>query len=187
MSLPRQVLPEATYLITRRVILRYMLLRPDRLMTQILLYLLASMARRHGVQVHALCAMSTHLHIVVTDVRSELPSFLRSFHRIVALCTKVLRGWNGPLWDKDPTSVVRLETPAAVVEKIAYVLANPVSAGLVRRACEWPGAKVRVSEIGKGVIRAKRPTVYLDPTNPAWADEAALPISLPPCIEGERA
>src|SRR5512141_162500 len=91
MSQARQVLPMATYLITRRVILRHMLLRPDRVMTRILHYLLAVAARRHGLEVHAFCAMSTHIHLVVTDVRGTLPDFLHTFHRTVALCTKVLR------------------------------------------------------------------------------------------------
>ena len=57
-SQPRQVLPNVTYLITRRVILRHMLFVPDRIMTQILVYLLAVIARREGVEVHAFCAMS---------------------------------------------------------------------------------------------------------------------------------
>jgi REP element-mobilizing transposase RayT len=177
----------ATYLITRRVLFRYMLLRPDGRMNQILRYLLAVLAHRHGIQVHAFCAMSTHIHLVVTDVHGTLPAFLHTFHRIVALCTKVLRRWDEVVWDKSPTSVVRLETPAAIVEKIAYVLANPVIAGLVRRAHEWPGAKSRVHEIGQGTLHARRPDVYLNPKNPNWPLEAALPISLPPCIEPAQA
>src|SRR4051812_32571401 len=187
MSQPRQIDAMATYLITRRVMLRYMLLRPDALMNQILLYLLACAARRHGVQVHAICAMSTHVHLVVTDVRGVMPAFLQSFHRVVARCTQVLRGWKGGVWDKEPTSMVRLETPAAVVREIAYVLANPVTAGLVPHAHEWPGVKVLVNEIGKGVLRARRPVVYLNPKNPEWTEEVTLPVSLPPSIEEEHA
>jgi REP element-mobilizing transposase RayT len=187
MSLARQVLPMATYLITRRVVLRHMLLRPDGRMNQILRYLLAVMAHRHGLQVHAFCAMSTHIHLVVTDVRGTLPAFLHAFHRTVALCTKAHRQWNDVIWDKSPTSVVRLETPAAKVEKIAYVLANPVTAGLVRRAHEWPGAKVLVHEIGRGTLHARRPDVYLDPKNPDWPVEITLPITAPPDIDPARA
>jgi len=183
MSLARQVLPMATYLITRRVVLRHMLLRPDERMTQILSYLLAVTARRHGLDVHAFCAMSTHVHLVVTDVRGTLPAFLHSFHRTVALCTRVLRRWNDVVWDKSPTSVVHLGTPAALVEKIAYVLANPVTAGLVQHAHEWPGAKVLVDEIGQGTLHARRPEVYLDPKNPDWPAEITLPITIPPGIE----
>lgn len=186
-SQPREIVPGATYLITRRVLRRHLLFRPDPAITQLLLYTLAVSARRYGIQVHALCAMSTHLHIVVTDVNGVLPRFLQFFHRIAALGTKVLRQWEGPVWDHASTSVVRLLTRAAVVEKIAYVLANPVAAGLVRHAREWPGATVDVGKLGRGTLRATRPTVYLDPENPQWPEEATLPLALPPIVEQDNA
>ncbi|WP_437988029.1 transposase [Sorangium sp. So ce117] len=187
MSQPREIAPGATYLITRRVLRRHLLLRPDAALTQFLVYTLAVSTRRFGIEVHALCAMSTHLHLVVTDVQGVLPRFLQFFHRIVALGTKVLRTWEGPVWDHEPTSVVRLLTRAATVEKIAYVLANPVAAGLVRHAHEWPGAKSDVSELGGGVLRAARPSVYLDPENRQWPEEATLSFALPPAIEHDNA
>jgi REP element-mobilizing transposase RayT len=180
MSLPRNILPGATYLLTRRVLRRHFLLRPDAVLNNLILYALAVSAQRFGIQVHALCAMSTHLHLVVTDVRGVLPRFLGFLHRIVALGTKVLRAWEGPVWDHEPTSVVRLMTRAAVVEEIAYTLANPVAAGLVRHANEWPGAKVLVDDLGGGVLRAVRPDLYLDPKNPAWPPDVTLEVSLPP-------
>jgi hypothetical protein len=129
--------------------------------------------------------MSDHIHLVITDVRGTLPKFLQAFHLNVARCTQVLRSWNLAVWDKTPTSVVRLETEAAIVEAIAYVLANPVNAGLVRRAHEWPGAKTLVSQIGQGMLQARRPDVYLKPKN--WPEEATLTIALPPGIEPSRA
>jgi putative transposase len=183
MSHPREIAPGATYMITRRVLRRHLLFRPDAAITQLLVYALAVSARRFDIKVHALCAMSTHLHLVVTDVNGVLPRFLQFFHRIVALGTKVLRAWEGPVWDHEATSVVRLLTRAAVVEKIAYVLANPVAAGLVRHAYEWPGAKVDVEELGCGALRAARPQAYLDPENPQWPKEVTLPLALPPAVE----
>jgi putative transposase len=187
MSQPRQIVPGATYLLTRRSLRRHMLFRPDAVITQLVLYALAVSARRYGLHVHALCLMSTHLHLVVTDVEGLLPRFLQFFHRLVALGTKVLRKWEGPVWGHEPTSVVRLLTPDAVVEKIAYVLANPVAAGLVEQAHEWPGAKVLVDELGRGVLRAKRPEVYFAPTNPQWPEEATLELTLPPGIGQDAA
>ncbi|WP_437766238.1 transposase [Sorangium sp. So ce281] len=187
MSQPRQIAPGVTYLITRRVLRRHLLFRPDAAITQLLVYALAVSTRRYGIKVHAHCAMSTHLHLVVTDVNGVLPRFLQFFHRIVALGTKVLRAWEGPVWDHEATSVVRLLTRAAVVEKIAYVLANPVAAGLVPHAHEWPGAKVKVGEIGRGVLCAARPAAYFDPQNPQWPEEATLSITLPPTIEQDSA
>jgi putative transposase len=182
MSQPREIVPGATYLLTRRALRRHMLFRPDAVITQLVLYALAVSARRYGLHVHALCLMSTHLHLVVTDVDGLLPRFLQFFHRLVALGTKVIRMWEGPVWDHEPTSVVRLLTPQAVVEKIAYVLANPVVAGLIEQAHEWPGAKVLVDELGRGMLRAKRPDVYFAPTNPQWPEEATLELTLPPGI-----
>lgn len=164
-----------------------MLLRPDPVMNQILLYLLAVTAARHRIQVHAFCAMSTHMHLVVTDEHCELPEFLHAFHRMVACCTMVHRKWPTSIWDTSPTSVVRLETSVAIEEKIAYVLANPVAAGLVRRAHEWPGATVHANQLGKGTFTARRPEVYLNPQNTLWPAEATLRISLPPGIEPGKA
>jgi len=187
MSQPRQIVPGATYLLTRRVMRRHLLFRPDAAITQLLIYALAVSSRRYGLEVHALCAMSTHLHLVVTDVQGVLPQFLQHFHRIVALGTKVLRKWEGPVWDHEHTSVVQLLTREALVEKIAYVLANPVAAGLVRHAREWPGAKVDARQLGRGVLRARRPVAYLDPENPQWPDEASLPITLPPTVAQDGA
>lgn len=182
MSQPRSIVPGATYLVTRRTLLRHMLFRPDAEITRLIVYSLSVSARRFGIQVHALCAMSTHVHLVLTDVHGLLPSFLHLFHRLVALGTKVLRTWEGPVWDHEATSAVRLLTRQAMVEKIAYTLANPVTAGLVRHAHEWPGATVRVDEIGCGTLHATRPDIYFDATNSQWPQEERLSLTLPPII-----
>jgi hypothetical protein len=160
-----------------------MLFRPDAEITRLIVYSLSVSARRFGIQVHALCAMSTHVHLVLTDVHGLLPNFLHLFHRLVALGTKVLRTWEGPVWDHEATSAVLLLTRQAMVEKIAYTLANPVAAGLVRRAHEWPGATVHVDEIGCGALHATRPDVYFDATNSQWPREERLSLTLPPSIE----
>ncbi len=187
MSHPREILPGATYLITRRALRRHMLFRPDAAITQLIIYTLAVSAKRFGIQVHALCAMSTHLHLVVSDPAGVLPSFLQYFHRLVALGTKVIRAWEGAVWDHEATSIVRLLTRAAIVEKMAYVLANPVNAGLVEAAHEWPGASVPLSDIGHGALRAARPTAYFSPRNLQWPDEVTLPLPLPPSVETGQA
>ncbi len=80
MSHPREIAPGATYMITRRVLRRHLLFRPDAAITQLLVYALAVSAPRFGIEVYAFCAMSTHLHLVVTDVNGVLPRFLQFFH-----------------------------------------------------------------------------------------------------------
>jgi REP element-mobilizing transposase RayT len=184
MSEPRQVVPGATYFISRRTILRHHLLRPDSVIGSLVVFTLAVCASSCNVLVHGYCVMSTHVHLVVTDVDGNIPEFLARFHRLVAMATKVVRNWPGCVWDHMSTSLVRLETREAVIDKLAYVIANPVAAGLVRYAEDWPGAKSRVSELGGGAQRARRPTVWFDPTS--WPDAATLELVPPPDVVPEE-
>jgi len=151
---------------------------------RIFLYFLAVCAERFGVQVHVAVLMSTHEHLILTDVRGNLPRFLERFHRLVALATKVLRKWDGPVWDTAKTSVVRLESEQAIIEKMAYVLANPVSAGLVHRADEWPGVTQPLRGLGQTTMNADRPLGYIDEDNPMWPARAEVVFRLPPALVG---
>lgn len=183
MTQPRQVLAGATSLITRRTLRRHHLFRPDPAIRQLYLYALAVSAREFEVLVHALTLMSTHEHLVVTDTRGCLPDFLRQLHRLVALGTKSLRRWEGPVWDHRRTSVVRLVTERATIEKLAYVIANPVEAGLVEKAREWPGIIFLPQELGRRRIVVRRPEGFFDPDNPKWPETAEMKLSLPSALQ----
>jgi putative transposase len=185
MSYPRNILPGKTYLLTRRTNLRHFLLRPDKEMNELIEYALAVSAKIYGMTVHAYCAMSTHIHVVLTDELGRLPLFLAYFHRMVAMGTKVFRSWDGSVWDSEPASAVELLTHDAIVEKIAYVLANPVAAGAVLNPEDWPGAKTCVADIGQTVMKTKRPNVWLNPT--LWPEMVEMPIKLPSPLAKEDA
>lgn len=182
MTQPREIIQGTTYFITRRVLHRRFLLRPDATMTEFILYSLAVIANRHKIQINAFCAMSTHIHMVVTDPDGVLPRFLRSLHHLIAMGAKALRRWRGAVWDNARTSVVRLLTEEAIIEKIAYTLANPVLAGAVQHAHKWSGAKSLVQEIGVGSRQVPRPRFYLSSQNPKWPNDANLQFELPPLI-----
>jgi putative transposase len=182
MSHARPIRPGTTYLVTRRTERRHCLLRPDSQMNRFICYALIVSAHRHHILVHAFCAMSTHMHYVITDPLGKLPRFLEMFHRLVALGVKNIRKWDGAVWNRSQTSVVALRTRRAIVEKIAYTLANPVAAGLVWNAHEWPGAKTGVYDIGQNALEARRPDECFSPNNPEWVLDTKLPISLPPSI-----
>jgi len=62
MTAPRQVLRNASYLVTRRCAQRQFLLRPSRATNDTFLFVLAVAARRFDVQVHAFCVLSNHVH-----------------------------------------------------------------------------------------------------------------------------
>ncbi|UJR87081.1 transposase [Sandaracinus amylolyticus] len=179
MTQPRLIEPDAVYLITRRAVRRHHLFAPDPRMNRIFLYTLAVAAKRAGVRVHAAVLMSTHEHLVVSDPDGRLPELLHYLHRHVALATKVLRRWEGSVWDHEPTSVVELRTPNAVVEKIAYAIANPVAACLVPRAKDWPGVTTRPHELGRATWRIERPTEYFGRDDDKWPPFIELHLEVP--------
>jgi putative transposase len=179
MTLPRCVLPGQTVMVTRRCVRRTKLLRPDAAFNQLYIYCLAVIAERHRIAVHAAVVMSTHEHLVLTDTEGRLPLFLRELHRLLALGVKVLRRWDGAVWDHERPSVVHLRTQQAVIEKLAYVMANPVEAGLVKHAKQWPGVWVGPGDLGRSRLQAFRPDYYFDAGNTMWPRRACLELTLP--------
>ena len=126
MSLPRRVVPGTTYLITRRCYQRTFRLRPSRRTEGIFLYCLGVAAEKTGVVVHAACVMSNHHHLVVTDVKGVLPDFLRELHRSTAKALNASQGQWENLWSAEQTSAVELGSDDDIIERMAYVVANPV-------------------------------------------------------------
>lgn len=127
--------------------------------------------------------MSTHHHIVLTDTKRNLPHFLRDFHRLKALPMKIYRKWEGPLWDHEHASVVELRTPRAIVEKIAYVMANPTEVGAVYHAKHWPGLNTKVQDLARGEFKAKLPNIYFDKEKGRWPKEATLKLEMPGSLD----
>ena len=185
MTRPRIVDPGATLALSRRTTRRHFLLHPDeaRQMEQCYWYCLAYAAKLHGVLVHAACLMSTHAHEVITDVHGEYPRFLETLHRNLALCTKAYRGWPEEVFNKKSTGVHALLTPEAIVESIAYLIANPVEAGAVRYARDWPGANTLPAHVGTRVIRVQRPKHYFKPENDQWPEALELRLEMPVALQ----
>jgi hypothetical protein len=83
--------------------------------------------------------MSNHIHLVVTDVRGVLPDFVRELDRMVAKAMNAVQGQWENLWSNDQPHYLTLGEDEDVVAKMAYAVANPVEAGLVKTPEEWPG------------------------------------------------
>jgi len=83
--------------------------------------------------------MSNHWHGVVSDPEARLPKFLEHLHRLIARAQNAWLNRRENFWSSERTSVVRLATNADVLEKMAYTIANPTSARIVRSPNEWPG------------------------------------------------
>jgi putative transposase len=172
---PRRIVTDATYLITRRCYQRTFRLRPRPETNQIVMYCLAFAMQKTGVRLHAACVMSNHHDLVVTDPHGLLPDFLRELHRLTAKAINASQGQWENLWAAEPCNVVRLVTDEDVADKIAYVTANPVAAGLVNEPTAWPG----VLAWGEQTQQVARPSRHFsdDGTCP---ETLALVVEAPP-------
>jgi REP element-mobilizing transposase RayT len=157
---PRQILAGSTYLVTRRCAQRLFLLRPSQTVNEIFLYVLAVAARRFEIHVHAFCVLSNHFHAVVSDPHARLPAFEQYLDSLVARAVNASLGRWESFWAPSSYSAVALLSGEDIIEKIAYVLANPVAAGLVRSGRDWPGLWSPPEQIGTGSIVARRPTTF---------------------------
>jgi len=178
MTAPRQVLPGVTYLVTHRCTQRRYLLRPSKVTNEVFEYLLAVAADRFGVAVHAYCVMSNHYHLVVTDSRARLPAFQQFLDALVARAVNALLGRWEHFWAPGSYSAVTLGTPEAIVDKAAYVLANPVAARLVRLGRKWPGLWSSPGAFGSSRM-VQRPKHFFS-ENGSLPERAELRLTVPP-------
>ena len=141
---------------TVRVLHRRYLLKPDRRVMNAIRWILGHYSKKHGVQIFALCVMSTHYHIVLRDVLGVNPNFFRDVNRSIANVLKARYRFRGPVFAQKPNKVV-LHSARAVADKIGYTIANSSAAGMVRNPNEWPGLRTRLEDMGTTVLTGVRP------------------------------
>jgi REP element-mobilizing transposase RayT len=139
------------------------------------LYCLAWAAAKTGVEIHAACVMSNHHHLVLTDVYGTLPDFLRELHRTVAKALNASQGQWENLWSAEPYHSLELAADEDVIDKIAYVAANPTEAGLVESPEEWPGVLLLPGADTRAFTIA-RPTTYFTDAG-AFPDKVTLRVT----------
>ncbi|MCB9625322.1 MAG: hypothetical protein H6723_18555 [Sandaracinus sp.] len=186
-SRAQQVLPGQVVFATRRVLGRRFLLIPDRELVWLVKYLLAVCAKRHGIELHEVAVMSSHLHLLFTDWLGRRGLFFNEFHAMLAKCVQRIRGWTLPVFDKRQTNQPVVVTVLGAVEAAAYIQANAVMAGLVASPPEWPGNLTDLRETGWGKReRVARPDVLhredgvvvrcFDAKNPNWPKDLELEL-----------
>jgi len=167
-------------MITRRCAQRQFLLRPSKEVNQLFLYALAYAAERFSIDVHAFCVLSNHYHLIVTDRGGELPEFLHWLNGTVARALNAYHGRWENFWAPGSYSAVELVEQKDVIEKILYVLVNPVAAGLVSDAAEWPGLRSSPRDIGER-LEVERPRFFFR-QNGSLPDCVALNITRPGAV-----
>ena len=139
MAIPRTVLPGRTYFVTRRCLFRLFLLVPSKFLNHLFKFCLGYAASKFGIKVHLAVVLSNHYHLIVSDPHGLLPKFCHLLNSLLARVLNAYLGRSETFWAPGSYSAVALETPEDFYEKAGYLLANPVAAGLVERAVDWPG------------------------------------------------
>jgi len=179
MSLARPINKNACLMITRRIHVRQFRLRPSREVTAIIKYVVAVVAKRTGIRLHCVIVMSNHWHVVFTDPDGRVAEFTRDCHALIARALNARYGDFESIWSHEQTSHVTCEEPQDIVRKIAYAMANPVEARLVKYGKNWPG--LRKCWPAKPCV-VRRPSKFFrsKKAGGTWPDSATLEMSRPP-------
>lgn len=169
MTLPRHILTDSSYLVTRRCEERRRFLNPCTDVNELVLYSFGYASQKFEVDLHSLVAMGNHVHDTATDRKAQLPDFCHWPHTIIA---RAMNGWMGRFgcfWDGTRSYHASLLGVRAEVEpivyaedildKMVYCALNPVRAGLVKHARDWPGVTSARWHIGEP-ITAPRPGFF---------------------------
>jgi putative transposase len=110
--------------------------------------LIATAARRDGAEIWAYCLMPNHVHLIVTPAGGDglRATFAEAYRRYTGTINARFR-WTGYLIQGRFGAVVMDEPhlPAAA----RYIVPNPVVAGLVNRAEDWPWSSARAHLAGE--------------------------------------
>jgi putative transposase len=105
---------------------------------QRMLALLQTHAIEQGVQVHAYVLMSNHLHLLLTPLQNEsLPKMMQAVGRTYVLYFNKRHGRSGTLWEGRYRSAL-IQTERYFLACMAYIDLNPVRAGMVAQAADYP-------------------------------------------------
>jgi putative transposase len=109
---------------------------------------LAEQVRKARVEVWAYCLMPNHVHLILFPrTENGLAQALGAAHRRWANFVNARGRWRGHLFDGRFASVAMDEDH--LISAVRYVALNPVRAGLVERAADWPWSSTRAHLAGE--------------------------------------
>lgn len=118
-------------------------------------------AKRYGLEVHAYCLMTNHVHLLVTPRRkAAIGRTLQHLGRHYVGSINCIQGRTGTLWEgRYKASVV--DSECYLLSCYRYIELNPVRAGIVPHPREYPWSSYRANAEGKGSDRVAPHSLYL--------------------------
>ena len=151
MTEPKQRLAGTTYFVTGVCERHEFRLKPGAETNAAFAVAMMEAADRYGVDIIAVCQMSSHYHSVVYDRYGFLSEYLRDFHGVMGRFGSARdEVVNCKFWSSQDTDAMVLGDVPTVIKKVVYTLANPTKDFIVARPEDWIGVRTRVEDIGTG-------------------------------------
>ncbi len=111
---------------------------------QLFLDVYAQVSRRFKWRCHAYCLMTNHYHFVIETPEANLSSGMRQLNGVYTQRFNRQYGRTGHVFQGRFTAIL-VERESYLLELCRYVVLNPVRAGIVRSAREWPWSSYRAT------------------------------------------
>lgn len=139
--LPRLIIPGVAHHLTQRGNRRQIVFFSDS-DKRLYLKLLADSLAGSRIRLLAYCLMSNHVHLVaVPEEKAEFASALGELHRKYTTIINIREKWRGHLWQGRFWSFPLDDE--CLYRAVRYIERNPVRAGIVRRAGQYPWSSAR--------------------------------------------
>jgi putative transposase len=145
----RRYIPGHTHKVSRSTLEHTFFLAPVPGSREAFGYALAHAANKYGIEIHTAVAMASHYHITATDPFGKFGLFLSTLNSLLTRMFNVRIGRCDTLWGSGRPSVQRILRPIDHIAQARYVICNPVKAGLVASASQWPGFIITPGQIGQ--------------------------------------
>ncbi len=165
MTQPRRHIAGQVAMLTRRCFERRYFLRPDDYINDVIPFEVGKATERYGQQIYAAVAMSNHLHFAVGDTTGDRSNFMRDAMSGIARARNRDLERKSFFWGGGSYGDTVLLDKDAIERKLLYIWLNPVRAGLVKRAADWPGFKILPRHWGK-TIKIEKPGKFYGRRNP---------------------
>jgi len=131
------------------------------------MYLMAEWCNRCKVEVWSYCLMPNHIHIIaIPETEDGLRRAIGEAHRRYTRYINFQKGWKGHLWQGRFASFPMDERYTLATAR--YIELNPVKAGMVNRAEEYPWSSAKAH-----LRREDNILVKVEPLldiNPSWSE-----------------
>lgn len=134
----RFVDPDTYYMLTNRCLLGMYLMAPDEECRRIIKGCLARAADQHDIELVCFVFMANHFHLIARFPKCNMAEFMEQFQSQLASRLNDHRGRSGPVFPTRYHDQALLDE-TVLLDKIQYVLNNPVKDRQVRSADRWPG------------------------------------------------